>query len=155
MGQFQMHEVLLTAAQSLLAVVMLACLRFTLANALLLFALFIGQLVVPSIVDRYPQTVFHLGLSAERVHLFFSVLYVMGAVSVFLERPRQMWSLWKSVGVGGASEAVAGTAEKAIDNATPQNADLDLKTPHCLKCQWRLSGVKAVLSESQERIPGR
>lgn len=102
MGQFQMHEILLTAAQSLLAVVMLACLRFTLANALLLFALFIGQLIVPSLVDRYPQTVFDLGLTAERVHLFFSVLYIMGAAAIFLERPGKIWSLWRGVRVSSA-----------------------------------------------------
>lgn len=95
MGQFQMHEILLTASQSLLAIMMLACLRFTLANAFLLFALFVGQLIVPEFVDRYPEMIFMLGFGAPQVHLFFAVLYIMGAVALFMERPTQLLGLWR------------------------------------------------------------
>lgn len=100
MAHFQMHEILLTASQSILAIMMLACLRFTLANALLLFALFVGQLIVPGLVDRYPEMVFRLGLGAPQVHLFFSVLYIMGSVALFLERPSQFLGLWRGLRVG-------------------------------------------------------
>ncbi len=43
MGSFQMSELLLTAAQSLLAVVLLSAMRLSVGGALLLFGLFIGQ----------------------------------------------------------------------------------------------------------------
>jgi cation:H+ antiporter len=150
MGQFQMHEILLTAAQSLLAVVMLACLRFTLANALLLFTLFIGQLVVPSLVDRYPETVFGLGLSSERVHLFFSVLYVMGAVAIFLERPSKILSIWRGIRI--KTSAPERPVEGVCENHGDKDQD-DIKTPHCTHCRWRQSGIRALRSESQAQVP--
>lgn len=54
MGPFQMQEILLTAAQLLLAVVLLAPLRLTLGHAVVLFALFTGQLVAPMAVEAAP-----------------------------------------------------------------------------------------------------
>jgi len=91
MGQLQMHEILLTAAQSLLAVLMLASLRFSVAGALLLFALFAGQLVMPGIVAAYPAL--GLGLPADMVHPLFSATYLALAILLFLRRPRSLWSL--------------------------------------------------------------
>ena len=146
MGQFQMHEILLTAAQSLLGIVMLACLRFTLSNALLLFTLFVGQLVVPYLVPIYPQTVFGLGLPPESVHLFFSVLYIMGAVAIFMERPRKVWSIWRGIRIE-PTPAAPQTQIAAAESASTETADL--KTPHCVHCHWRLSGLRAVQSESR------
>ena len=50
---YQMREILLTAAQSLLAVIMLASLRLSVRGALLLFVLFMGQLLVPEFVRTH------------------------------------------------------------------------------------------------------
>jgi len=91
MGQFQMQEILLTAAQSLLAVVMLASLRFSVSGALLLFGLFAGQLVMPGIVAAVPWLAGIL--PAERVHPLFSAVYVMLAIVLFLRRPKPLWNL--------------------------------------------------------------
>jgi len=95
MGSFQMQEILLTAAQSFLAVVMLAALRFSISGALLLFVLFAGQLVMPSIVAAGPGAC--LGLSAEMVHPLFSALYVALAILMFLRRPAAIWNLAKGL----------------------------------------------------------
>jgi len=97
MGTYQMHEILLTASQSLLGLTMLACLRFTVPNALLLFALFIGQLIVPDMVEHYPMMVFNLDVHPGQVHLFFSVLYIMGSVAIIMERPSAFWALRKGL----------------------------------------------------------
>ena len=63
MDRLQLHEIFLTAAQSLLAIVLLATLRFSVPAAILLFGLFIGQLIVPHVVTRIPEMVFNLTLS--------------------------------------------------------------------------------------------
>ena len=49
MNAGQMHEILLTAAQSLLGIVLLAALRLSLGQVLLLFGLFLGQLLLPEL----------------------------------------------------------------------------------------------------------
>lgn len=73
MGEFQMHELMLTAAQSLLAVVMLANMRLSLWGAGLLFFLFIGQFFMPSVVETYPN-IFH-NINPELVHPLFTKAY--------------------------------------------------------------------------------
>ncbi len=45
MGSFQLNEILLTAAQSLLAVILLLSLRLDMKGALLLLVLFVGQFI--------------------------------------------------------------------------------------------------------------
>jgi cation:H+ antiporter len=94
MDSFQMHEILLTAAQSLLAVTMLAALRLNIGQALLLFVLFIGQLLIPNLVQDFPHLAF-LGLYGEKVHLLFSVLYLIAALTLFLENPERIAALWQ------------------------------------------------------------
>ena len=78
--------ILLTAAQSLLAVVMLASLRFSVCSALLLFTLFAGQFVIPELVAAVPPLAERFSPSA--VHPFFSALYIALAAGFFLRRPR-------------------------------------------------------------------
>ena len=93
----QMHEIMLTAAQSLLAVGLLAGLRLDIRGALLLFGLFLGQFLAPAV----PESVWALlpgHLSGSQVHFFFSFLYVglfiimlprIGPQLVALVRPRR------------------------------------------------------------------
>lgn len=80
----QMHEIMLTAAQSLLAVGLLAGLRLDLRGALLLFGLFLGQFLAPAV----PASVWALfpgHLTGNQVHFFFSFLYV-GLFALMLPR---------------------------------------------------------------------
>ena len=64
----QMEELLLTAAQSLFAVAVLANLRFSLLEALVIFTLFVTQLLIPDPRFRY----------------YYSFLYIALAVSMAL-----------------------------------------------------------------------
>jgi cation:H+ antiporter len=91
MDSLQMHEIFLTAAQSLMAVVLLASMRLGLGGAILLFVLFSGQLVLPSVVKAYPSMFF--GLVPEQVHPLFSAFYVVVAAALFLRRPSALWHL--------------------------------------------------------------
>ncbi len=70
----QMHEIMLTAAQSLLAVGLLAGLRLDIRGAMLLFVLFCGQFVAPAVPDAFWR-LFPGHLSGTQVHFFFSFLY--------------------------------------------------------------------------------
>ncbi|MFP5213943.1 MAG: sodium:calcium antiporter [Acidobacteriota bacterium] len=87
MDSFQMNELLLTAAQSLLAVALLVNLRLSPKGALLLFGLFMGQFLTPVLPASFSD---HLPFasSPETVHLFFSALYIVASVS-FLMRNRE------------------------------------------------------------------
>jgi cation:H+ antiporter len=92
MGSIQMHEIALTAAQSLLAVVMLAGMELTLSQGLLLAALFFGQFLAPVLSRTYPAVIpFHL--QGEQVHVLFSLLYLVAAVAMWLNRPKAVASL--------------------------------------------------------------
>ncbi|MCX7018761.1 MAG: sodium:calcium antiporter [bacterium] len=91
MDAFQMNEVMLTAAQSLLAIVLLSSLRLTVGGAALLFVLFIGQLLSPLIASVYPGG--FLGIDPQHMHPFFTVLYVVIAGAIILLRPRRILRL--------------------------------------------------------------
>jgi len=88
----QMHEIMLTAAQSLLAVGLLAGLRLDMRGALLLFGLFLGQFLAPAVPDSF-WSLFPGHLSGSQVHFFFSFLYA-GLFVVLLPRTgRQLVAL--------------------------------------------------------------
>jgi cation:H+ antiporter len=95
MDNLQMHEILLTAAQSLLGVVMLASLQLSWRGALLLFVLFSGQLILPPIITAYPSI--SLGLAADKIHPLFSALYVIAATLFFIWRPKNIQYLGKGL----------------------------------------------------------
>jgi cation:H+ antiporter len=77
MGAQQMNEILLTAAQSLLAVVMLADLELSLLDGLVLFVLFAAQLVSPA-----------------STHRTWALVYVLLAVGLAAARPGRLRNLW-------------------------------------------------------------
>ncbi|MFB3829235.1 MAG: sodium:calcium antiporter [Bryobacteraceae bacterium] len=123
MGGFQMAEILLTAAQSLLAVALLAGLRLTGGGALLLFGLFAGQLVLPAAVGGHPL----FGLTPDQIHPVFSFLYVVAAAALFAQNPREITSLFR----------------RREDEDAP-------RTPHCLTCKWRRAGRQAPVRSRAE-----
>lgn len=93
MDALQNHEVMLTAAQSLLAVVMIASMRLSGAQALLLFVLFIGQLISPMLVDTWFGGEL-MGLKADQMHPLFSLLYLAAALALLADQPGRFKRLW-------------------------------------------------------------
>jgi len=98
MSVFQLDELLLTAAQSLLAVVLLAGMRFSLAQAALLFLLFAGQLMSPQLVNLLPGKTF-LGMQGAETHQFFSLIYIALATGLILARPKRIINLYRRITV--------------------------------------------------------
>jgi cation:H+ antiporter len=94
MDGLQMDEILLTAAQSLLAVVMLLTLRLSIAQAGLLFVLFTGQLVAPPLVHQLAGGEVW-GLHADQMHPLFSLFYLIAAVALIADRPERLTGLWR------------------------------------------------------------
>lgn len=132
MSAFQMHEILLTAAQSLLAVMLLASLRLSIGNAILLFGLFAGQLVMPALVERFPDLLF--GLGKDQIHPLFSIMYVVVAVAVLLMHPRRIKRLAEPF-ISPKIERPHGLSHHP--HALPPGC----KTRHCETCEWRLAGT--------------
>jgi len=94
MDSLQMHEILLTAAQSILAVVLLLKMRLNIGSAILLLGLFVGQFLAPSFIAAFPNSA-PLGLHGEQVHQLFSIMYITCAVALILESPGRLRTLWK------------------------------------------------------------
>lgn len=83
MGAFQMNEILLTAAQSLLAVALIVGMRIGLKGALLLFGLFAGQFLAPVALKAF-SGIFLIAARPESIHMLFSVIYIAAAVYLLL-----------------------------------------------------------------------
>jgi cation:H+ antiporter len=122
MDSLQMHEIMLTAAQSLLAVVMLATLRFSMGQALLLFVLFLAQLLSPTIVPLLPGGTL-VGFTAEQMHPLFSALYLAAAVAMLVDRPTRL------VGLVPRLARKAGEAEREHSNRLFVRAAKALEAP--------------------------
>jgi len=92
MGNFQMNELLLTAAQSLLAVALLASLRLDPRGAVLLFGLFIGQFLAPAVMAPFSDSL-PFTTNPESIHLFFSAVYVLVSVYFLMMNRSDVWKL--------------------------------------------------------------
>jgi cation:H+ antiporter len=124
MDAYQMHEILLTGAQSALGLMLLIGLRLSLGGALLLSGLFFGQFVLPLVVQSVPGAFF--GLTADQIHPVFSFLYLAAAAAIFFQQPARMARL---VGV---------SPRPAFERPEPACEEEDFRTPHCRNCKWRL-----------------
>lgn len=124
LSQFQLSEILLTAAQSLLAVVLLAGLRLSFGGAILLFGLFAGQFVLPVFSQWFPGLAF--GLGAQQIHPVFCVLYAVVALALFLQNPKLVWRLGR--GVSWRMQGIPSDLGRSSD---------EFVTPHCRGCKWR------------------
>lgn len=98
MTHHQMNEIMTTAAQSLLAILMLASLRLTIGQASMLFVMFILQLIAPIVLAQHPN-LSPFGLDPAQIHPLFSLLYIIAAITIFLEHPRRVYDLWKGTKV--------------------------------------------------------
>jgi cation:H+ antiporter len=92
MNAIQMHELLLTAAQSLLAVALLVGLYLSLRGALLLFGLFWAQFLTPILINGVGLAATQ-SASSDHIHLGFSVVYMALAIFLFAASPRKAWQL--------------------------------------------------------------
>jgi cation:H+ antiporter len=92
MDRFQFQEILLTAAQSILALFMIANLRFSIRYAIVLLTLFSVQIASPVLVNLLPEHKF-MGLSGDQMHNVFSMLYIVGALLMLIEHPSRLKSL--------------------------------------------------------------
>ena len=88
----QMHEILLTAAQSLFAVVLIMRMRLSLSGALVLVALFIGQFIGPPLVGLLPFASIR-NLNGDTVHVVLSFIYIAGALVLFATEPSRLLNL--------------------------------------------------------------
>jgi cation:H+ antiporter len=104
MGSFQMHEILLTAAQSLLAVALLVGLRLSPRGAMLLFVLFIGQFVSPNLLDFF-SGVLPWKMSPEQIPIFFTVLYLMASAYVLMVKRADAAGLWQGLRYDESTDA--------------------------------------------------
>jgi cation:H+ antiporter len=98
MDSLQMNEILLTASQSLMAVVLLASMRLTVSQAILIFFMFIGQFVGPVIIGAHPDWA-PFGLEGEDVHKVFSIIYIWIAAALYLDSPSRLSTVWRGAKV--------------------------------------------------------
>lgn len=92
MGAFQMHELLLTAAQSLLAVGLLASLRLSVRGAALLLALFTVQFLAPLIPGEWLSRL-HVPATGQELHVLTTAAYFLTFLLILPRRGRQMIEL--------------------------------------------------------------
>lgn len=128
LGHFQMQEIFLTAAQSALAVIMLAPLSLSLGQAALLFALFSGQLVGPSLVDAWLHGQI-MGIRSEQLHVLFALLYLVAAVSVAVHEPHRLYCLLPAVRRRpvpelGSAESSTPESYSSVQTPAAQHSDL-------------------------------
>lgn len=93
LGPYQMHEIFLTAAQSLLAVALLASLSLGPGAAVLLFCMFTGQLVSPYVLAGLNVPDLPWGNSTDGLHQLFSAGYVALFLCIAWLKRRDVWEL--------------------------------------------------------------
>ena len=93
MDHVQMHEILLTAAQSLMAVMLLAAMRISGRGALVLFGMFVMQFAAEPLLEPLSGVLPWAG-RVESVHVVLSMVYVAAAAVLFLRNPGQVVALW-------------------------------------------------------------
>jgi cation:H+ antiporter len=93
MGSFQLNEILLTAAQSLLAVVLLLSLRLDIKGALLLFGLFIGQFIPFSFLASL-SGIKSWPAEPAGMHLSFVMLYLLVSCYLLVCRRKVVVTEW-------------------------------------------------------------
>jgi len=97
MNAFQLHEILLTAAQSLFAVVLLANMRLSIRGAVVLFILFIGQLLAP-VWSNLLESI-DVFLHPDTLHMGFSMAYIGLALALMSMRLAEIKGLWRGLEV--------------------------------------------------------
>ncbi len=89
MDTMQMHEILLTAAQSLLAVVLLANFQLSFKEALVLLGLFLGQFFISPWFDTLHDRG-QIAITGDQVHMTFSAIYIIIAIVIIIIAPKRL-----------------------------------------------------------------
>lgn len=98
LGPYQLHELFLTAAQSLFAVALMAALSLGPGAALLLFLMFAGQLVSPYVLEGLGIDL-PWGNGTDGAHQLFSAGYVaLFFITAWLKR-KAVWELRRGAAV--------------------------------------------------------
>ena len=95
MDSLQMHEILLTAAQSLFAVILLMQMSLSMTGAIILFSLFAIQFIGPAIVNFLPIAT-RWNLNGDTVHIALSFIYIGFALILILAKPSRFTNLRSS-----------------------------------------------------------
>ncbi len=127
MGAYQMSELLLTAAQSALGIVLLAGLQLSIGGALLLFALFAGQFVLPWCSHWFPALAF--GLGERQIHPVFTILYITVAAAFVLQQPRRALALFH----------------------TRKRQDRHCEDQRCDQCEWRAIAIESLQEKTSSQ----
>lgn len=96
MDHVQMHEILLTAAQSLTAVLLLSGMRLSAGGALTLFTLFVAQFGLAPLFAALGGRFAWLA-GSEAAHVALSGVYLGLALVLFLRHPRRTVALWRRI----------------------------------------------------------
>lgn len=104
-----MHEILLTAAQSFLAVVLVAGLKLNIKGALLLFGLFIAQFLSPYF-ERPLSELLPGMLNPGELHFAFSFLYLFVSAFMLVIRRKEMMRLWEGLKIDNGDASVPAPA---------------------------------------------
>jgi cation:H+ antiporter len=98
MGSFQLNEILLTAAQSLLAVVLLLSLRLDIKGAVLLLGLFICQFIPLSLFANLPGIMPWM-VELEGMHFALVGLYLFFSLYLLVRRRKVVVTEWRGIKV--------------------------------------------------------
>jgi cation:H+ antiporter len=99
LGSYQMHEIFLTAAQSLMAVAILAQLSLGPGAAALLFCMFTGQLISPYVLAGLDLNTLPWGGGTDGLHQLFSAGYVVLFLCIAWVKRHDVWELRKGASV--------------------------------------------------------
>jgi cation:H+ antiporter len=88
MSHVQMNEIMITAAQSALGIVLIAALRINLLQVSYLLFMFIIQLVLPIMVAKDPMM--FPWISIDMIHPVCSVVYFATAIGILLAHPDRL-----------------------------------------------------------------
>jgi cation:H+ antiporter len=102
---FQHQEILLTAAQSVLAVVLVAGGSLSVGQGALLLGLFVAQFLAPAALDKLAG-IYELGPAGAHTRLLLSLIYLVTAIGFVLDRPARLAAIFTrdEVAQAGAAE---------------------------------------------------
>jgi cation:H+ antiporter len=127
MDSHQLGEILLTAGQSLLGVMLLTTLRLSMWQGLLLFGLFIGQFILPPIIHAIAPAFAPPFMEARHLeqwrdylegitHPLLAIIYIATAIGLFFDHPKRLWEIWHGAQLDPPIEAES--ADKALERGT-------------------------------------
>jgi hypothetical protein len=87
-----MHEILLTAAQSFLAVILLANFQMSFKEALTLLGLFLGQFFISPWMDGLHERGL-TSITGDQVHMTFSAIYIIAGLVILFIAPKRIVKL--------------------------------------------------------------